>query len=46
MTTNIGNTDSPKAWAHRIVARHDAGKKINPAVLAMARRALGIPTEQ
>jgi hypothetical protein len=32
---------NPKAWAHHILARKEAGEKVNPSTLAMARRALG-----
>lgn len=32
----------PKGWAKRIIARHEAGDKINPAPLQMAREALGV----
>ena len=31
-----------KAWAKRIIARHQAGDKINSAPLQMAREALGV----
>jgi len=31
----------PKAWAHIIIARHDAGDKIRPLNLRFAREALG-----
>jgi hypothetical protein len=32
----------PKDWARRIIARHEAGDKINAAPLQMARQALGV----
>jgi hypothetical protein len=32
-TSRAGNRD----WAHRIIARHEAGQKISPTVLQMAR---------
>lgn len=31
-----------KAWAHRIIARHDAGERVNRTALGMARSALRI----
>lgn len=31
----------PKEWAHRIIARHDAGDKIYPCTLRFAHEALG-----
>lgn len=37
--TAPGNKD----WAHRFIARHDAGEKIRPLYLKWAREALGIP---
>lgn len=35
----------PKAWAHIIIARHEAGDKIRPLNLRFAREALGIRQE-
>lgn len=35
-----------KAWAHRIIARHDAGERVNRTALGMARSALRIVPEQ
>lgn len=32
----------PKAWAHRIIARHEAGERLNPTTLRFAREALGM----
>jgi hypothetical protein len=31
-------------WAHRIIARHEAGESVKSATLQMAREALGLPT--
>jgi hypothetical protein len=36
-----GTHPDPRAWAHRIVARHAAGEAITPTQLAMAREAIG-----
>jgi hypothetical protein len=33
-------TAGARSWAHRIVARHDAGEKVTPLVLRMARDVL------
>jgi hypothetical protein len=33
----------PKAWAWRIIARHDAGEKVRPICLRFAREALQLP---
>jgi len=33
----------PKAWARKIMQRHDAGEKINICPLRCARQALGLP---
>ena len=35
------STTDPKAWAHRIIARHRAGEKLSPTVLASAQSAVG-----
>jgi hypothetical protein len=43
-TTSIGNSGN-KDWAHRIIARHEAGEKIRPYNLKLARQALGLPVE-
>ena len=32
-----------KAWAKRLIARHDAGERLNMTALRFAREALGIP---
>jgi hypothetical protein len=37
-----GARPSPKDWAYRIIARHDAGEDIRPISLRFAREALGI----
>lgn len=39
-------TAEMKAWAWRILARHDAGEVLLPATLKSARDALGIPTQR
>lgn len=36
----LSSTVDHKAWAHRIIARHDAGERINPTSLRFAREAL------
>lgn len=36
-----GSTDS-KAWARRLIGRHEAGEKLNATVLLFARQALGL----
>lgn len=36
----------PKAWARRIIARHEAGKPVRPIVLRFAREALKQTKEQ
>lgn len=33
-----------KAWAKRLIARHEAGERLNPTTLRFAREALGMPT--
>ena len=33
-----------KAWAKALMYRHEQGEKLNPAVLVMARGALGVPS--
>lgn len=38
---NLGGAD-PKAWARRILVRAEAGARINPLPLRMARQALGL----
>lgn len=38
-------TGDMKAWARRLMARHDAGEKLKPIQLRFAREALGIRTE-
>ena len=37
-----GNYTGDKAWAHRIIERHEAGTGVTETTLAMARRALGL----
>ena len=32
----------PKDWARAIIARHEAGEKISPTVVQMARQGLGL----
>lgn len=32
-----------KGWARRLVARHEAGEKLNPTLLRFAHEALGLP---
>ena len=39
-----GATD-PKAWAHRILARHASGERLSPTVLTMARAALHLANQ-
>ena len=34
----------PKGWARRIIDRSEAGQKVNPTSLDMAKRALGMAT--
>jgi len=36
----------PKDWARRILARHQAGEKLTPISVDMARSALGISSQQ
>lgn len=36
---------APKAWANRLIARHEAGDKVRPISLLFARQALGLTTE-
>lgn len=38
-----GRVMDHKAWAKRLLARHDAGEKLNPTVLRFAREALERP---
>jgi len=45
---NPGDKPDPKDWARRILARHEAGEKLNPTTLRFAKEALRqhlIPTE-
>lgn len=39
-----GGAYDHKAWAKRLIARHDAGEKLNPTTLRFAREALHINT--
>lgn len=42
----LGGGHDPKAWAKKIIARHDAGEKILPISLRFAREALQTPGER
>lgn len=42
ITIKPSESFDPKGWAHRIIARHKAGEKINRTALKMARQALGL----
>ena len=44
LRSHVASAERPgaKDWAHRIVARHAAGERINACTLRMAREALGV----
>jgi hypothetical protein len=46
MSTTGAPIPDAKAWAKRIVQRHKSGEKITETALAMAQRALGLPTKK
>ena len=47
-STVAHSTYDHKAWAKRLIAQHDTGRKLNPTTLLFARQALGIkaPTKE
>ena len=38
----VGNAVDHKGWAHKIMARHERGERVNVGPLRMARQALGL----
>ena len=40
--SNQAEKQDPKNWARRILAKHEAGQKLNPTTLRFAREALGL----